>query len=366
MGISYSPNVQPDNRSMALGLAQFGMAVSDAMQKKNEEEKQRGRLATTLRSYATQAGIIPKERADQMGLEELHGTVQSAHYQQEQQDRAAKQEELAQRLLYYKTLTEGAQQKQKANAALPAFATAYANRATAQGPMLPGSPMTDALSAAPEAAQSEQLDNLMTALQRSQGNGGQDTTPRVVPLQLPDGRSINVVHAPGSHDFKFPPSEMAAGVDEQGNAAPDQTRSLPDGTVQAYNGKTWVTVLKSKVQTLPESFNKTMDEVTADIAAANSALGDPALDAKKRSTYDRSLKTAQQRGKAVIDRYHTQKLMDDGQRDAHYAELGIAPQSPPATGGKGGKVKVTKDGKQFWLPEAQLKDAEAQGYQRMP
>lgn len=370
MPINYNPDVRPDTQSFALGLARMGMAVNSAIEEKNEEEKRRGQLAKTLRTYATQAGIMPKERADQMGIEELQGTVQAHHVKVADEERQQRAQQAAQQLLYYKTLTAGQEQTQRARGALPKFAAAYAQRANLQGPALPGSPISAGLEAAPEAAGSPELDNLISSLTRANGTAGapaEDTTPRPVQLNLPDGRAITVLHSPGSRDFKFVPSDMTGAVDEQGNIAANQMRTLPDGTVQTYNGRAWINVPKPKQATLPDSFNKTMDEVTADIAAAQAALADPALKPDQRTRYERSLKTAQQRGRSVIDRYATQKLIDDDQKAQHYAELGIAAPAaktpPPAeTPAATGKVKVTKGGKQFWLPSAQLEEAKRQGY----
>ncbi len=270
MPISYSPSVRRGPDGLALGLAQFGMAVNSAIEQRQEEEKKRAQLTKTMRAYAAQAGVISKEEAEQLGLEDLQGKIQGHHFKQGA-------EELALRIRATRAQAIGAESANAANAALPQFARAYAEQAGVVGPQLPGGRIAGALQAAPEAAQSTQFDNLVQSLQRAEASGA-DTTPRVVNLAGPNGQQIPVVHSPGGHGFQVVPTP------EAGNAGGDgpPTRQI-NGITQAWNGKTWVNLPQVRPVTNPAldasrraqanaDMVKTVRDIDSDIAAAERSL----------------------------------------------------------------------------------------------
>lgn len=110
----------------------------------------------------------------------------------------------------------------------------------------------------------------------------------------------------------------------------------PDGYAYASDGRGGVKTVKLPApRPIPDSFNKVMDTATSDIADAQNDIssGDPT----KAARAQRTLKAAQMRGKATVDRYFTNGYFDSDQRDAHYSELGIstggAAPAPAAPGG---------------------------------
>lgn len=348
------------------GISGAGKAIGGGIQNvlekidaKKEEDKKRARLFKSLQEQADIMGIVPKDQSTVMDLDTLQGAVQGHMMKQGMADAQQKREMLAAQLENYAAQAREHQQRAVDAQMLQQFAGELGTQMSPNlGPLggapddagdtdvqTPGLPLQAAVPRAlaryPGAVNSPQYDNLINSI--SKYGAGNDGPPVIDQVPLPFGNMGAVLR--GSKDLKTF-INPAGGVDESGAVADNMQRTLPDGSVQTWNGRAWINSPRAKEKELPAEFNRTLDNILERYTTVEGAMNDPKLPEKDRQSNQRYLEGLRKRGKAVIDRYHTQKYFDDEQRDAHYESLGIgAPAGKPnAAPAKGAKLTVEQAG----------------------
>lgn len=309
MGVSFSPNVQPDTHSLALGLATFGNAVSHAMDERNEEEKKKAQLAKTLRSYAAQAGILTKEQAEVMGAEELQGTVQATHFKQGLEEERRKAAQAESMIRYHDALAEKARQAEPNNQ--------FAFDPTQHVKAIPGRPG-------------------LTFVQTSKGGGQLDRSPEAV-AEIEGARQGERVKA-------------STELDKSRQAGREKLVRLRDELDQDVTMK-WDPKEKAY------SYSGPPEKVATAKHLQERLDGIEALETAKKS--GKKTVRVEPDGSLVFNPWTGGQPIDDVIGKLTAAPV---PTSGPAPPPPADKVIVMKDGKQFRLPRAQLEEASRQGY----
>jgi hypothetical protein len=117
--------------------------------------------------------------------------------------------------------------------------------------------------------------------------------------------------------------------------------SAPEGYEPVQTGNNKLQYLKT-AKVLPPTFHTALDKVQEDIASAQATLQQPDTafkspeDAKTMRGYaQKRLGSAQARGKATIDRYHSTGYITPEQKDEMYQQLGLAAATAAPAAGTG-------------------------------
>lgn len=324
------------------GLSQAGRSIGQGISRWKEkaeaeekEAKEQARLFKSLQETADIIGIAPKDVTTTWDLPRLQGAVQGHMIKNGMEEAARKRAEDA--------ANEGARRQaggfygaisdRSYAPTAPELGRYYESDATEMPnkPLRPmGEVLHEALQQYPDVTRlpdvrrdiSGLLEKYMPEQQTPDWNA-------VKPREGKTTGGLGYLYGK-SGQFQFTPNTDGA-VDGEGNIGPGMVRTLPNGATQTFDGKRWINTPVEKEPKVPDSFNKTMDEISADIAGAQSILGDTAAKPEQRGRAQRMLKSAQARGQATIDRYANQGHFNDDQRAAHYAEIGL-----PAPGTKVG------------------------------
>jgi hypothetical protein len=363
----YNPQPYTGDRYLFAGMSNAGAALGGGLHNmlarldaQKEEDKQRARLFKSLQETADVLGIVPKEKSTVMDLETLQGVVQGHMGRQAQADQDLNRQMKVEQL---RRFARDEQEDVAIGEALARFAGTPAQQPPPVSPELlerfsPGvsNPALQSALQTPGLGGRSAV-NLLNVLRQMQGEEAAD---QPIVTQRLDGGYLGF-RMPGTRQMSINP-DLTLGVKE---VAPNVFQD-PRGGVHQFR--------QPEAPKLPDSFHKTMDEVTADITGAEAILADTSAKPEQRTRAQRLLNMARQRGKAVIDRYRTGGFFDDAARDAHYHELGLAgsnstktpppAETPAAT--TGDKVTVEKEGKRYRLPKAQLEQAQREGYRLVP
>lgn len=156
-----------------------------------------------------------------------------------------------------------------------------------------------------------------------------------------------IISLPGSRQWQLardPSQAIQAAVD------PDTGEPIPNSLL--VNGKL-VQQKQAAAPKIPDSFNKTMDQVSGTIADAQAVLNDPSADAAAIARNKRNLAAAQSRGKAIVDRHYTTGIFNEDQRNQFYSELGLqAPAAKGASAPTGNGKKLSADEAKKFLDQA--------------
>lgn len=336
------------NAGQSIGNGIAGLA--DRMQEQKDEDKRRARLFKSLSETADALGIVPKDKSITMDLDTLQGVVQGHMIKQGMADADQQRQLRAAQMQDYQAQAAQRQQGVVDAQTLQQFAGALGTQmAPNLGPLngqpddagdvdvpTPGLPLAQAFPRAlaqhPGAVNSREFDNLVKSLQLMQGAG--PDWEGVKPHEMTTSNGRRVVYGK-SGQFQFEPQDFAGegGVaqvpvlDEAGQ---------PTGEFMIPNGRGGITRMpKAPAPRVPAEFNKAFNEIAANIAQYQGSLQDPKLAPEKKQRYTRALEIEQGLGRELVDRYHSQRALDDTQRAAHYQSLGIAgaPASAVATTG---------------------------------
>jgi hypothetical protein len=319
-------------------------ATLDAMATDSKKAKA---LRQALKLYAPDMG----DRADAMGLPELEGTMHGLALKSAQAAQAQQAQTRAAQLKLYETQTANQVQQMDAVKALQSLGIDAGQMMSQPGPsaLAPGDPeaqMDPSEAAAPADFQAAlpgllarhgaafaapQFDNSIQAMLKTYAPKRGEEMP--AGWTSPSGNPYVRYHN------TLLPDRTA--VDTSEINTPEGYDAVPDGK----GGVKYVKLPTTPALKLPESFHKTMDDISQDVAASQSRLemsdadfkADPIFKdqdpASIRAAAKRNLARAQARGKMTLQRYS--RYLQPDELDAAHAELGL----PAPKGGSAAAVE---------------------------